>query len=71
MNKAVEIIIYKMMEKQVAVFGSETWFVAAMDMNRLGTGEREILRRVHGPGVQQGMWRIRTDQELGELYKEG
>ena len=52
------------------MFGSETWVVIEMDMNRLGTGEREILRRVHGPGVQQGMWRIRTDQELRELCKE-
>jgi hypothetical protein len=33
------------------------------------TGERKILRRVHGPGVQQGMWRI-TGQELRELYTE-
>ena len=39
-------------------------------MDRLGTGEREILRRVHGPVVEQGMWRERTDQELRELYKE-
>jgi len=44
--------------KPVAVFGSKTWAVAEMDMNRLGTREREILRIVHGPGVEQGMWRI-------------
>jgi hypothetical protein len=58
------------MVKPVAVFGSETWVVAEMDTNRLGKGERRILRRVHGPGLEQGMWRIRTDQELRELYKE-
>ena len=40
-----------------------------MDMNRLGKEKREILRRVHGPVVEQGIWRIRTDQELRELYK--
>ena len=71
MNKAVEIVINKTTAKPVAVFGSEMWAVAAMDMNRLGTGEREILRRVHGPGVQQGMRRIRNDQELRELHKDG
>ena len=70
MNKAVEIIIYKIMVNPVAVFGSETWVEAEMDMNRLVKGEREISRRVHGPGVEQGMWRIRTDQEPRELYKE-
>jgi hypothetical protein len=35
-----------------------------------GRGEREILRRVHEPGMQQGMWRIRTGQKLRELFKE-
>jgi hypothetical protein len=52
------------------VFGIETRVVAEMDMNRLGKGERRMLRRVHGPGLEQGMWRIRTDQELRELYEE-
>ena len=41
-----------------------------MDMKRLGTGEREILRRVHGPVVGRGKWRVRTDQELRELYED-
>ena len=39
-------------------------------MKRLGTREGEMLRTVHGPVVEQGMWRIRTDLELRELYKE-
>ena len=43
------------MVKSVVVFGIEIWATAEMDMNRLGKGERRILRRVHGPGVDQGM----------------
>ena len=39
-------------------------------MNRLGTWDRKILRRLHGPAGAQGIWRIRTDQELRELYKD-
>jgi hypothetical protein len=27
----------------------------------------KIFRRVYGPVVEQGIWRIRTDQELREL----
>jgi len=30
----------------------------------------EILRRIHGPVVEQGIWRIRVNQELRELYNE-
>jgi hypothetical protein len=51
------------MVQAAVVFGSETWVVPEMDMKRLGTWEREILRRIHGPVVEQEMWGIRTDQE--------
>ena len=40
-----------------------------MDMKRLGTWERKILR-IYGPAEEQGIWRIRTNQELRELYKD-
>jgi hypothetical protein len=29
-----------------------------------------MLRRLHGPAVEQEIWRIRTDQESRELYEE-
>jgi hypothetical protein len=28
-----------------------------------------MLRRIYGPVVEQGLWRISTKQELRELYK--
>jgi len=31
---------------------------------------QEIIRRIYRPVVEQGMWRVRTDQELGELCKD-
>ena len=52
---------YKPTVNPAAVFGSETWTV-----KRMGAWERKI----YGPGVEQGMWRIRTDQELRELCKD-
>jgi hypothetical protein len=38
-------------------------------MERRGTWERKILR-IYGQMVEQGIWRIRTNQEMGELYKD-
>jgi len=70
MSKAVKIKIYRMMVKPVVVFGSRTWAVTEMDMERLSSWEREILRRICGPVIEQGIWRIRTNQELRELYKK-
>jgi hypothetical protein len=58
------------MVKTAVVFGCETWVVVEMRMKRLGIGDREILRRMHGQVVEQGKWRTRTNQKLGELYKD-
>jgi hypothetical protein len=65
MITAVKIKMYEMMVKPVVVYGSETWPAIEMDMKRLNTWER-----IYGPVVEQGIWRIRTDQELWKLYKD-
>jgi hypothetical protein len=70
-SPAVGIRFYKTMVKPAVVWGSETWAMAEIHMKRLGsTWERKILRRIHGPEVEEGMWRVRTFQELRELYKD-
>ena len=53
------------MVKPLVVFGSETGAMAEMDM-----WERMILRKINGPVVEQGIWRIWTNQESRELYKD-
>lgn len=40
-----------------------------MGMKRRSTWERKILRRMYGPVVKEGIWRIRTNGELRVLYK--
>jgi len=45
------------------VFWSETLAVTVMDVQKLSTWERTILR-IYGPVVEQGIWGIRTVQEL-------
>ena len=43
------------MLKTAAMFDSETRTVPEMDRNSLGTGEGQILRRVYGRVVEQGI----------------
>jgi len=31
---------------------------------------RKILRRIAGPVVKQGIWRLRTNQEFRNVYKD-
>lgn len=46
MSKAVKI--YNMMVKPVVVRGSETWPITEVDMKRVNTWERKMLRRIYG-----------------------
>jgi hypothetical protein len=46
--------MYKKKMKPAVVVGRETWAVAEMDMRRMGTWERKILRSMYGPEVEQG-----------------
>ena len=57
------------MVNPLVLHGSETWAVTETDMKRLGTGERKILR-IYGPVEEQGIWRIRTNHKLRELYND-
>ena len=56
--------------KPVVVLGSETGVMNEMHINRLSTWDRKIVSRTRGPVAEQGIWRIRTNQELRELYKD-
>jgi len=38
-------------------------------MKKLGTWERKTYRQIDGAVVEQGMWRIRTNQELEGDFK--
>jgi len=55
------------MVKPVVAYGSETWAVTEMEMKRLGTWERKILRRTDRPMEEKGTWRIRTNQKLSHI----
>jgi hypothetical protein len=70
LSKAVKIEMYKMMVKTVVVYGIETWPMTEMNLKRLSAWEGKILRWIYGPVIEQGIWRIRTNQELRELCKD-
>jgi hypothetical protein len=69
MNKIVKIKIYKTMVKPGVECRSETQHMTAIDTKRLKAWEMKILMSIYGPVIEQGMWRIRSNQQLQELYK--
>jgi hypothetical protein len=58
------------MVKPAVVCGSETWAMNEIDIKTLGRGERKILRGMHRPVVEQGIWGIRNIKGLRELYED-
>lgn len=41
-----------------------------LNHGRLNAWDRQILRRMYGPVVEQAVWRIRRDQELWKLRED-
>ncbi|KAG8227224.1 hypothetical protein J437_LFUL003432 [Ladona fulva] len=54
----------------VLSYGSETWTMTAKSAELLDSLERRMLRRIYGPVNSKGIWRIRWNHEIYELYKE-
>jgi hypothetical protein len=68
-SRIVKIKIYKTVLKPIVMFGCEAWPITEKDKTRLNMWERKILRKVYGPVTEKGVWRIRRNEELRELYK--
>jgi len=47
--------------------GAETWTLAATEENALRRFERKVLRKIYGPVVDKGIWRITYNNELCKL----
>ena len=53
----------------------QDWFLASWNVRSLASSmlaiwERKILRKIYGPTKDRGTWRIRTNQEIYDLYKD-
>jgi len=70
MSRNIKILLYKTLIRPVLTYGAETWVLSKQDEHRLSIFERKILLRIYGPVIDGGRWRIRTNQELYQLYGE-
>ena len=62
--------IYKMLIRPIVTYGAETWMLAVTEENALRRFERKVLRKVHGPVTDKGVWRTRYNNELYKLMGE-
>ena len=56
--------------RPVVFCGSKTWALTKKDVLQINTWGRKVLRRIFGPVNDSGVWRIRTNKNLADLYQE-
>mgnify|MGYP000353709793 CR=1 FL=1 len=54
----------------MVMFGGEIWTLSKGDKLKFKIWERKILRKIYGPKQEQGIWKIRTNREVKELYRD-
>jgi hypothetical protein len=64
-----KVRMYRTVIIPVDAYGSETWCLTANDERSLRTWERKVLKKIYGPVYDNGIWRIRTNNELMALYQ--
>jgi hypothetical protein len=52
------------------MYGCESWSLTKNEENKINIFERKILRKIYGQTNDNGVWRIRYNQELYGLYNE-
>ena len=69
LSRETKCKIYKTLIKPILTYASETWTMTEADIQRLHVFERNILRKIFGP-VNDGIrWRVKTNNELYDMYK--
>jgi hypothetical protein len=48
-------------------YGAEIWTLTTAEENTLRRLERRVLRKIYGPVVDKGVWRIRYNEQLCTL----
>ena len=66
-SRRSKLQIYKTLIRPVVTYGAETWMLTAAEENVLRRFERKVLRKIYGPVVDKGVWRIRYNTELCKL----
>jgi hypothetical protein len=70
LNAASKLQIYKTIVRPIVTYGCETWTMTATEQNHLLVFERRALRKIYGPTQNKdGIWRMKTNEELEYLIK--
>jgi hypothetical protein len=61
--------LYYTVIRPIVTYSCKTWILKETIIIKLLVFERRILRKILGPKNENGIWRIKTNQELDEIIK--
>jgi hypothetical protein len=69
LSKRAKLKLYYLVIRPIVTYSCETWILKETIFNKLLVFERKILRKIYGPNNENGIWCIKTNQELDEIIK--
>jgi hypothetical protein len=70
LSKNSKLKLYWTLITPIVTYACETWVLKENSIQRLMIFQRKILRKIFGPTKEvNGLWRIKTNEELDELIK--
>jgi hypothetical protein len=70
LSKRSKLKLYWSIIRPVITYACETWVLKENVIQKLMIFERQVLRKIFGSAKQQnGLWRIKTNEELDKLIK--
>jgi hypothetical protein len=70
LSKKSKLKLYWTLIRPIVTYACETWVLKGSSVQKLMIFERKILRRIFGPTKEvNGLWRIKTNEELDKLIK--
>jgi len=66
-SKMAKLKLYCSVFRPAITYACETWTLKETITNRLVVLERNVLRKIFGPTNENGIWRLKTNQELDKI----
>jgi hypothetical protein len=68
-SKMAKLKLYCWVITPVVTYTCEIWTLKETTTNRQKVFERKVLRKICGPTNENGIWLIKTNQELDKIIK--
>jgi len=69
-SRNAKLQLYNTIIRPVVDYASEKWAITEKMINKLMSVEKRITRKIFGPTrIDNGCWRIKTDQEINKILK--